>query len=337
MHHGLVAFVRRTRPLIEGSPQERLAAGRAARSDMGVIGQTLGGRYRLMRPIGEGGMGVVYEAEQLDLRRRVALKVLHEADPRSVDRFMQEALATANLASPNVVTVLDFMDVRPPCRCVEATDTGVLDAGHSRPGQRILSNAALRDRRCLVAVETRLCSVAMTVRRRAALVAVFALAACKAKHQPEPEPVPSVEPMPVAPPIGTTPPAAPFPTTTGETKPGTPIRVAAFTTPATTGLGARGPMELRSNGTILFSGKEYAKFDGDKIVDLTGSTIVRVAPDGSLEGDVDPSGQRFIGDELQRNADVKLSVGKDGNLTSTVSGKKTVIAKVNGVNPRSER
>jgi hypothetical protein len=169
----------------------------------------------------------------------------------------------------------------------------------------------------------------MTLRRRTALVAVIALAACKAKHLPAPEPVASVEPVPVAPPVATTPPVATV-LTTADAKPAAPITVAPFTSPATTGIGARGALELRSNGTVLFAGKEYAKFDGDKIVDLGGSTIVRVASDGTLEGDLTPSGQRFVGDELHRTADVKLTVGKDGALTSTVSGKKTLIAKVHG-------
>jgi eukaryotic-like serine/threonine-protein kinase len=72
--------------------------------------ETLGqlGEYRLLREVGRGGMGVVYEAEQVTLRRRVALKVLPFAaaiDPRHLQRFKNEALAAANLRHPNIVPV----------------------------------------------------------------------------------------------------------------------------------------------------------------------------------------------------------------------------------------
>src|SRR5204863_9459969 len=66
------------------------------------------GDYRLLREIGRGGMGVVYEAEQISLRRRVALKILPFAavmDPRHLQRFRIEALAAAGLDHPNVVKV----------------------------------------------------------------------------------------------------------------------------------------------------------------------------------------------------------------------------------------
>ena len=53
-------------------------------------------------------MGLVFEAEQSDLKRRVAVKLLLDTDPVATDRFLQEAHATANLLSPNIVTVLDF-------------------------------------------------------------------------------------------------------------------------------------------------------------------------------------------------------------------------------------
>ena len=66
------------------------------------------GDFRLVRQIGRGGMGVVYEAEQISLGRRVALKVLPLAaalDPRQLQRFRNEALAAAQLHHTNVVPV----------------------------------------------------------------------------------------------------------------------------------------------------------------------------------------------------------------------------------------
>src|SRR5262245_32832752 len=66
------------------------------------------GDLRLLREVGRGGMGVVYEAEQLSLRRRVALKVLPLAaalDPQQLRRFQQEAQAAANLVHQNIVAV----------------------------------------------------------------------------------------------------------------------------------------------------------------------------------------------------------------------------------------
>ncbi len=66
------------------------------------------GDYRLIREIGRGGMGVVYEAEQESLGRRVAVKVLSasaRADPSRVRRFEREARATARLHHTNIVPV----------------------------------------------------------------------------------------------------------------------------------------------------------------------------------------------------------------------------------------
>lgn len=67
------------------------------------------GDFQLNREIGRGGMGIVYEAEQLSLHRRVALKVLPFAgvlDERVLKRFKNEALAAAQLDHPHIVNVL---------------------------------------------------------------------------------------------------------------------------------------------------------------------------------------------------------------------------------------
>ena len=66
------------------------------------------GDFRLLREIGRGGMGVVYEADQLSLGRRIALKVLPFAailDPRQLQRFKNEAQAAAQLRHPNIVGI----------------------------------------------------------------------------------------------------------------------------------------------------------------------------------------------------------------------------------------
>ena len=69
------------------------------------------GDYRILRVIGEGGMGVVYEAEHDSLKSRVALKVMHSrfrADGSHLRRFRQEARSAARLHHTNIVPVFDF-------------------------------------------------------------------------------------------------------------------------------------------------------------------------------------------------------------------------------------
>jgi serine/threonine-protein kinase len=71
----------------------------------------LNNRYQLERPLGSGGMAVVYRAHDHMLERTVAIKVLREdysRDPAFRERFRQEARAAANLSHPNIVTVHDF-------------------------------------------------------------------------------------------------------------------------------------------------------------------------------------------------------------------------------------
>jgi eukaryotic-like serine/threonine-protein kinase len=73
-------------------------------------GDVVCGKYRLLRPLGEGGMGLVFEAEHLRLRQSVAIKFLrHEvlSLPDAVERFDREARASARIRGPHVVQVLD--------------------------------------------------------------------------------------------------------------------------------------------------------------------------------------------------------------------------------------
>ena len=80
-------------------------------ADAPAIGDVLAGRYEIVGILGEGGMGSVFEAIQIDLNRPVALKVLHEGAGEGVEvaqRFEREARVTAALHHPGAVKIFDF-------------------------------------------------------------------------------------------------------------------------------------------------------------------------------------------------------------------------------------
>jgi len=86
--------------------------GRVLKSAVDLTGVLLGGRYRVVRLLGTGGMGSVYEAVTGEFDRRVAVKVMHAeltAEEEIVQRFKREARAAATLDHPHIVQVTDFV------------------------------------------------------------------------------------------------------------------------------------------------------------------------------------------------------------------------------------
>jgi serine/threonine protein kinase len=74
-------------------------------------GQVLDGKYRIVRLIGEGGMGAVFEGENVRINRRVAIKVLHGAalaNAETVQRFEREAQAAGRIGSEHILEILDL-------------------------------------------------------------------------------------------------------------------------------------------------------------------------------------------------------------------------------------
>src|SRR5881398_2927353 len=75
-----------------------------------MIDRVFDGRYRVIRKLGAGGMADVYLAEDQELGRRVAIKVLndrHAQDEQFVERFRREAKNAAGLSHPNIVSIYD--------------------------------------------------------------------------------------------------------------------------------------------------------------------------------------------------------------------------------------
>jgi len=109
---------------VAGSDKERYGfrldgprlTGGAARPAMtepndAMIGTLAAGRYRVLKLLGEGGMGQVYLAEHVAIQKRVALKVLraeYATKGEIVTRFQQEAISASRIKHPNVLDVFDF-------------------------------------------------------------------------------------------------------------------------------------------------------------------------------------------------------------------------------------
>jgi serine/threonine-protein kinase len=100
------------------------------------IGAVLGGRYRITTLLGEGGMGLVYRGERLQLGKPVAIKFLHTPYSRSqkfVARFEREARAMSKLSHPHLVSVIDFGVQEAPYIVMDfvtgSTVRDVLDSG----------------------------------------------------------------------------------------------------------------------------------------------------------------------------------------------------------------
>ena len=92
----------------DGTP---LVADNQQRSKAQLVGRVLADRYRIVRIIGEGGMGQVFEAQHVNINKRFAIKLLRPeivANPEAVARFRQEAWSASSIGHENIIEIDDF-------------------------------------------------------------------------------------------------------------------------------------------------------------------------------------------------------------------------------------
>jgi serine/threonine protein kinase len=76
-----------------------------------TVARVVDGKYQIVRMVGRGGMGAVYEAIHATMQRRVALKILNAdlvSNPAALERFRREALLSGRLKHPNAITIYDY-------------------------------------------------------------------------------------------------------------------------------------------------------------------------------------------------------------------------------------
>jgi serine/threonine-protein kinase len=111
-----------------------------------MVGRMFLGRYEAIRLLGEGGMGRVYLARQIDLGRLVVIKVMHDhiaSDPKFCERFQRETLLMAHFQHPYAVTLYDasLNDPQGPCIVMEYIRGITLDTLLQRNGRLTASRA----------------------------------------------------------------------------------------------------------------------------------------------------------------------------------------------------
>lgn len=96
----------------EGSPPASGSSDQLAQPSL--IGEVLDGRYRLVKKLGEGGMGEVYAAEHVHIEKRFAVKLLRQeivSNKEAVVRFRQEARSASSIGHRNIIAIEDFGDL----------------------------------------------------------------------------------------------------------------------------------------------------------------------------------------------------------------------------------